>query len=275
MAETEIDLSAAISSLTLNQRFQLPPLYRLGADGKIWIWIISFDGTNLVSCWETLNNFNQGVVQKSTRRVDLNTRSVNLYEQALLEARAEVKKKKDKQGYGEQLIQHDIFSLPAMLCTTWDPKKNQLKRWPVHVMPKLDGVRCRMHILPRDDGTDVIYSDVKMLSRATQVINNLNGIREKFTRFYRHMEEVIRHYLPNISPLFRTDGELYTHELSFDRSVESLDWSIRLAPMRISLDITCLMMLTIDDPYNKAYLLLNEAYNRHVVAQGAVRYLHF
>ena len=56
-----------------------------------------------------------------------------------------------------------------------------------------------------------------MLSRATQVINNMNFIREEFVRFRNHVTIVIMEKFPTVSPIFRTDGELYTKELTFDQ----------------------------------------------------------
>jgi len=274
-AITEIDLSRAPAAPPSDtQSFQLPMLYRVGADGKIWAWSIGFDGQNLIMCWETLSNFQQGLIQSTTRQVLLNSRSVSLYEQALQEARHEYKNKKDRQGYGEQLIQHDIFSLPAMLCTEWDPQKNQIHRWPVWVMAKLDGCRCRAHILPNPI-EDLKLEDVHLVSRATQVINFLNGIRAEYVQFHKTMVEVIRERFPNISPICRVDGELYSHELNFDQ-ISGITRLVRGAsPVENKVKYFMFdLILGMDTTYDTRYLMLLEAYQRHTMKQGGARYLH-
>ncbi len=268
LGQTQVDFSSAPAPMPVGQTFSLPPLYRVGGNGKIWAWAISFDGKDLVMCWETLDNFKQGLIQSTTRPVEMNTRSVSLYEQALLEARHEHKNKRDKQGYGEQLIQHDIFSLPAMLCTTWDPAKNQIRRWPVWVMAKLDGCRCRAHVLPES-------SDVHLMSRATQVINNLRHIREEFARFNQFAMQVITERFPTISPLCRADGELYTHDLDFDQISGITRLVNSASPVEGLVKYYMFdLMMTADVPYDQRYLILVEAFQRHTQLQGCLRYLH-
>lgn len=277
LVTTEVDLSAAPAFIAASaETFQLPPLYRLGGDGKIWVWVISFDGESLVSCWETLNNFQQGLIQSSTRRVEMNSRSASLYSQALQEAQHEHKNKKDKQGYGESLIQHDIFSIPAMLCTEWKPLSNQLKpkSWPLWVQAKLDGIRCRAHHFPEDETKTPM--GVYLLSRATQVICFMNHLREEFVRFSQVIREVIIQKHPTISPLHRTDGELYT--LNKELTFEQLSGMSRLtkgaSPAEHFVKYFMFdLILMIDLPYDQRYLLLQEAYQKHVANQGGARHI--
>lgn len=251
-----------MTSIEVTRTFQLPPLYRVGGNGKTYVWVISFDGQELLTHWETIEKFNAGIIQSSRRRVDLNSRSIGIYEQALQEAQHEHKNKKDKQGYGEQVVQHDIYSMPAMLCTTWDPAKNQIKRWPVWTFPKLDGCRCRMHINPSDDDSkvDTIF-DVQLVSRATQVIHNLNHIRMEFLDLNEKIKTVIRNTYPTIIPLVRVDGELYCSELTFDQ-ISGITRLVReVSPVEGYLKYYVFdLMLTINVPFNLRYRILQQAF---------------
>lgn len=271
---TEVDLSAAPAFTAASaETFQLPPLYRLGGDGKIWVWVISFDGENLVSCWETLNNFQQGLIQSSTRRVETNSRSASLYSQALQEAQHEHKNKKDKQGYGEQLVQHDIFSMPAMLCHEWKPTSRQIVRWPVWVMPKLDGGRCRIHTMSLENTATT--KDVHLISRGTQVVHNLSAIREEFLRFARVATSIISEKCPTASPLFRLDGELYSKNLTFDQISGVMRLKNSVSPVEHLVQYFMFdLILTFDATYDQRYFLLLEIYQKHVAIQGGPRYIY-
>lgn len=261
-----MSLLTTFDSSSANQTFQLPTLFRIGADKKVHVWIISFNGEKLITCWERLDNYQKGVVQTSSRRVELNTRSIGLYEQALQEARAEYKRKKDKDGYNEQLIQHDIFTLPAMLCTKWDPSKNQIRRWPVWTMPKLDGIRCRIHIH---------NSKIYIMSRTSQEYIHLHHIREEFNRFNNIGIQVLQELYPTLSSYFRTDGEIYTLNLTFDQINGICRLTNSVSPNEHHLKYYMFdLMLTFDMTYDQRYALLKMIFDRHVAQQGGERYFH-
>lgn len=247
------DLSQAPKAQQIGlQSFQLPALYRIGADGKIWIWIIHFDGEILHVSWETLNNFKAGIIQTSNRRVEMTSRSLSLYDQALQEAKHEYKNKKEKHGYREEIIHHDLFSLPAMLCTEWSPQKNQIHQWPVWVMPKIDGCRCRAHILPGSQ-------EVHLLSRGTQVIHFLDHIRKQLLLFHQSMIRVLENRLPGT--LYRLDGELYSSEFSFDEISGITRLTRNSNPLEGKLGYYLFdLILSIDLPYENRYMILSEAY---------------
>jgi len=195
------------------QGFQLPPLYRMSASGKEVIWLIAFDGKDLLMYWGRVEKLPLENLRNSRTAVQLNTSGRNLHEQALLEARARWKRKIDKDGYYEKATPtappptHPILDMPAMLANKWDPTKNQIHRWPVWVEEKLDGVRCRAN--PDASG------NAFLISRTRLVFSHLNHIRHDLVQFFPYITAILKRYMPN--PIFRLDGELYTHDLTFDR----------------------------------------------------------
>jgi len=234
--------------------FHLPTLYRVAADGKVWAWSVAFDGSKLIFAWETLDKYQQGLVQVSSRTIETNSRSISLYHQALQEAQAEYKNKIDKSGYSDKIIQKDLFNISAMLCTKWDPNKKQIRRWPVIVQPKLDGCRCRIHL------TDQVY----LISRATQPIHHLLHIREHYQILDRYIKNIIQQWYPGMSDVCRVDGELYSDQLSFDmisgitRLVHQPSQHERLVKYYL-FDL----ILSFDLPYEGRYNILHTAYQMY------------
>jgi len=201
------DFSAAPVSQA--EGFQLPPLYRLGAYDKAYVWIIGFDGTCLVMHWGTVEDMEKGSLQWAKTEVETNLSGRTLQEQAILEAKSRWKRKQDRDGYSEKFIDPNILNMPAMLANTWDPEKNQIKRWPVWVQEKLDGIRCRAN---RDENGKAF-----LISRNKLVLNNFDHIRHELELLFPFIETVLKEFLTSVEPVFRIDGELYTRDLSFDR----------------------------------------------------------
>jgi len=193
--------------------FRLPRLYRIGANGKISAWEISFDGENLVMRWGQFEGFDQGKFRESRRRV-IPKGSLNVYEQARSEAESRWKRKKDRDGYSEELpgkAETLLIDMPAMLGNRWEPDQTetQIRRWPVWVEEKLDGIRCRAYRNP--DGT------ILLKSRTNLTFNHLNHIREDLRQFFPYLESILRERVPDVGNNYFIDGELYSQELTFDR----------------------------------------------------------
>ena len=188
--------------------FTLPPLYKIGAYDKVNVWLIGFNGNHLMMYWGTEMDMKNGSLQNSSAPVELNSTGRNIYEQALLEAKSRWKRKQDKDGYSEKLMDMSILTMPAMLANTWDPAKSQIKNYPVWVEPKLDGIRCRANM---DENNKVV-----LISRTTLVISHFDHIRNDLQNLFPYIEEVLRNAFPDKYPLCRLDGELYTHEIPFD-----------------------------------------------------------
>lgn len=206
------NFSAAVTTIpsaNVAQSFVLPTLYKLGAYDKINVWIISFDGSVLHTYWGTVENLANGSLQSSTRVVDLNSSGRNLYEQALLDARASWKTKCDKDGYSDKTIDKNILSMPAMLAHTFNPTGKQV-RFPAFTSRKYEGCRLRANEIDNDQ--------IFMCSRGTQVINHFDNIRNNLKILFPYIRNVLTRVFPDKHPLFRSDGELYTPEISVDEA---------------------------------------------------------
>jgi DNA ligase-1 len=120
---------------------KLPPLFSRRSDGKIQIWEKEVvgnkhrthsgikDGEIVVSTFTICQAKNEGRSNETTAD-----------EQAMNEAKAEFKKKKDK-GYKEDIHEIDIFTFfEPMLAKVWQDYKDEAE-FPVYVQPKLDGLR--------------------------------------------------------------------------------------------------------------------------------------
>jgi cation transport regulator ChaB len=259
MSGPYIDLSRAPVGQPQYQPFQLPALYRVAADGKVWVWVIGFDGEQIYTNYERLENAQRGSYQTSRKRVDLNTTGRNLYEQALLEAQSDYKKKKDKENYSEQIIAHDIYDQQAMLATKWEPDKNQIKPgdFPVYVQVKIDGVRCRAHHV---EGQGII-----LMSRGKQIIHFLDHVRYEVAYFISAVIEVLKTNFPQMSHMIRTDGELFCPNkklISFD----ALNGISRLERGASPLERNILyyifdLVFAQDMEYRIRHLILTTAYN--------------
>ncbi|AYV86059.1 MAG: ATP-dependent DNA ligase [Solivirus sp.] len=193
------------------QSFQLPILYRIGSFGKIRVWFIVFNGTNLVSYWGTDQDYKVGQMQSSHHPITLNSSGRNLQEQALLEAQSRWKLKHDKEGYSEQIMSGTILTQTAILAKEWKPEQG-IKRFPVWVQPKLDGVRCRVNI-EYDESHE--GSRALLISRNTMVITHFDHIRRDLERFFPIIQRVLTEVFPGHYPLFRLDGELYDQQVPF------------------------------------------------------------
>ncbi len=246
-------LSAIASTSTA--AFTLPILYKLGAYDKVLVWIISFNGTNLIMHWGTEDKLKAGTLQYSVAPVELNTSGRNLQEQALLEARSRWKRKCDKDGFSDKTIDMNVLNMPAMLANTFDPIKRQV-RFPAFVQPKFDGDRARAN--PTEDG------GVYMISRGTKVINHFDHIREDLKKLFPFITNVMLRIFPDSYPLFRTDGELYTSNIAFDQASGITRYSEnRSASSKEILFNYYIFDLIISGnyTYDERLSILNEAYN--------------
>lgn len=240
------------------QTFQLPPLYRLGAYNKSLVWMISFDGQYLVIQWGPVEDMKNGSLQISRTAVKTNKSGRNLYEQALSEARSRWKRKQDKDGYSETVIDTAIMNMEAMLCNKWDPHKNQIKRWPVWVEEKLDGVRGRAN--------EDVDGSVILVSRTTQIISFLQHIKKDLSILFKHIKNILNTYYPKMAPIFRTDGELYSTELTFDQVSGICRLTDKSGPNPNEIYIKYYLFdLVVTDKltYDERYAILQTAYNAY------------
>ncbi|MHB1910000.1 MAG: ATP-dependent DNA ligase [Nitrososphaerales archaeon] len=247
--------------------WSLPELYRTAkrANEVAQIWIIGFNGEHLVSSAGTLADYEKGQLRSHIIDVELNSTGRNLDEQARQEANVRWQRKKDKDGYQEQLIEKDIFSLKAMLGYPWKPNSRQITTWPNLVMAKLDGVRCIIHTV-KDVGVDPLgVSDVIFTTRGGKPIHHFNQLRQELIMFFPYMKRQLVNQFPDKHPAFRLDGEIFTTKLSFN-TISGLS---RLKTVPDPDEDLCDyymfdLILTHDVPYYQRWGLLKQAYKDFV-----------
>lgn len=126
----------------------LPSLYSRRSDGKVQIWRKEVVNNK----HRTHSGIHNGeiVVAEFTAAIPKNVgkkNEVNANDQAMIEAKAEWKKKKDK-GYHEKIEDIDnVGFFEPMLAKVWGDYKEETE-YPAFIQPKLDGLR----LIARKDG---------------------------------------------------------------------------------------------------------------------------
>ena len=206
------------------QGFTFPPLYKRDKFDKVHVWVILFDGVRIVARWAEQEKFRQGVYQENTKDVTLNQTGRNMYEQALLHMQRTWKDKQMKTGYVTEFSDSSILTLNPMLATEWNEKK--IKRWPVYVQPKLDGIRCLANYISNQARPE---DSIEYLSRTNKPFHHMNHIRIALVPLFEIMKCVLRspdilnsnlfalypglkNKLKSNSIIFRFDGEFYSFD---------------------------------------------------------------
>jgi ATP-dependent DNA ligase len=183
---------------TKNNVFTLPTLYKSSVHNHTLEWNISVVGDELVINW----GVSGGKIQESKTKIILNSSGRNYEEQGKLEATSRWKEKQRKDGYSERISNVPVLG-ETMLAVKWEPNKNQIKRWPVWVEEKLDGVRARAYIT---------NGEVVLLTRNKKEILHLEHIKDDLKFFLVNLSKS----LENTSTLV-LDGELCSPVLGFDQ----------------------------------------------------------
>ena len=191
----------------LSEAWKLIPLFKEGTNSEIRVWQVGFeeDYLKIVHGILITTKGENGQLITTTHPIVVNKSGRSLQEQALLEAR---KRYLDQfsAGYlpqGEELPA-ELNGTEAMLAKTLKigegkckSSETRITKYPVSVMPKLDGIRALSRYLA---------GGVHMRSRNNkQHEAPLIHIKEELSTFLK--------YLPANSEL---DGELYTLDLSFN-----------------------------------------------------------
>lgn len=168
-------------------RWQLTPLYKVGAVGALLLWWIAFDAeTNELIMSHGQEN---GVIQENRTLVHLNNSGRSLHEQALLEARQRYKLQIRNKGYRPFGEAAPILKAPSLANKLQDLKTPL--SFPVAVQVKIDGIRCLVR--QTDDGS------LEYRSRSNREYPHLNS------QFDSDLQSLLE-YLPNGAQL---DGELW------------------------------------------------------------------
>lgn len=170
------------------KRWRLPVLYKRDMNGKVSTWQVGFNGKEL----EMTFGKEDGKSRTTVTEVELNSTGRDIQEQGFLEAKSRYKKKCDE-GYRENKDAIDEV-VNVMLANKY--KDDMIKKWPVAVQRKLNGVRARF---TRENGL------IKCYSRKNNEYPWLGHIK-------RELEELFK-YLPPNNDL---DGEIYNHDMTFE-----------------------------------------------------------
>ena len=165
----------------------LQPLYKMDSKGKIRVLTVSYGSDERGSFYEQEHGLLDGKLQTSRTYVaGKNAGKANATtdeEQAEKEAESKRAKKRDRGGYSES-IPEDKPMMP-MLAQSHDKHGHKIK-YPAYVQPKLDGIRCFVHV----DG-----ESVTLKSRTGKEFTSLD-----------HIADAVRELVSVIVPTFPVEN---------------------------------------------------------------------
>jgi ATP-dependent DNA ligase len=230
--------------------FWLPPLYTTSALDKSLIWQVGFDGVNKVY---TIHGHLNGAIQTDSDWILEGIGGRTLQQQAIQIAR---RKYADKYriGYVQDLIAETPCKKP-MKGNVFDIDKKQIKRWPVAVQAKIDGIR------------------MVTKCHTTQKIETYSALNTRWHHLTHVVEElaVLASFLPAGVTL---DGELYVHGWAFTKLTSVIKAVVNVHPDIssvkyhifdvITADVTADTVLMV--PYECRYNMLLTAYKDYIEA---------
>ena len=178
----------------------LAPLYKMDSKGKIRVLTVSYGSDERGWFYEQEHGLLDGKLQTSRTYVKgKNVGRANETtdeQQAEKEADAKWVAKRDRSGYSET-IPEDKPMMP-MLAQSHDKHGHKIK-YPAFVQPKLDGIRCFIHV----DG-----DNVKLVSRTGKEFKSLGHIVDAVSELVSVMGKSVGSFI--------LDGELYNHKFKND-----------------------------------------------------------
>ena len=225
---------------------KLETLYHQGKTGAIVQWNIWTEGAVIVREYGQIGGKMQVARTTATGKNIGRSNETTPDEQALLEAKARHKKRLDgKYSLTIEECKKEVF-LP-MLAGSFDKRKDKVT-YPVHVQPKLDGVRC----LAYWDG-----DSVKLMSRGGKQWNCC-----------QHIIDELEQVLP---PDWVLDGELYIHGSTF-QEITKLVKKLRPESVNVQFHVYDIPKGTGDFQDNSEWL---ERYNTLCsIADSCINYSH-
>ena len=146
-----------------------------------------------------------GKLQTQTKEVTSGKAGRDVCAQAILLADRMYTDKREKTGYTDNPHMDNtsvsVMHAPIypMLAQTYSDKRKKNIRFPCIGQPKWDGIRCISHVDPMEG--------VTLRSRRGVNFFNMNHIRNDLMVLFERMQR---------GPTFYIDGELYSHDLSFE-----------------------------------------------------------
>ena len=174
----------------------LQPLYKMDSKGKIRVLTVSYGSDERGSFYEQEHGLLDGKLQ--TSRTYVAGKNAGKANATTDEEEAESKraKKRDRGGYSES-IPEDKPMMP-MLAQSHDKHGHKIK-YPAYVQPKLDGIRCFVHV----DG-----ESVTLKSRTGKEFKSLGHIADAVRELVSVMGKSVGSFI--------LDGELYNHRFKED-----------------------------------------------------------
>lgn len=192
------------------QSWKFPPLFKEGLNGEIAVWQIGFEFNTqrlkTVYGKVVTSKGEKGKLVTAYHPIVVNNSGRNLQDQATLEARRKYLDQYETKNYipkGSTELPEDLRGKAPMLSkklklTNEDNDGIPLKKFPVNVSEKIDGIRNLTRLSPN--------GDILMRSRNNKAHEApLTHIKEEMSKFLR--------YLP---PGCEVDGELYIPGINFN-----------------------------------------------------------
>ena len=238
-----------IDSTPKTKSWKYVPLFSEKMNGEIRVWQVGFDeeeerlkiihGVLVTSKGEVGEN-----LQTTYHPVVVNQSGRSLKEQALLQARKRYMDKYDN-GYlptGETLPS-ELSGAKPMLAAKY--KKKSVKKFPVSVMKKIDGIRGLFRIHNKE---------IQLRSRTNKIWNHMQHIKAEIKIFLK--------YLPLNSEL---DGELYIHGMAL-QDIKSIQGN--MSTLHSKHDEMKYYIFDLIEPkklsWEKRYTILVNAYKRYL-----------
>jgi len=211
-----------------------PKLYEQSSTGKVKHWQISVTKeSEKLSIITVMYGAGDSKVRVSESKITSGknlgrSNETSAFDQAVLEAEATWKHKKDK-GYVENLANLSDEVLLPMLAHKFQERKHDIV-YPAYVQPKLDGVRCLAKLL--DDGT------IKYYSRMGKEFTTLGHLTPSLLKI--------------MAPGMTLDGEIYSHDYTFQ---EMISFVKKLRPQSKDLEYHIFDIVSNETFVNRLYFL--------------------
>ena len=124
---------------------KLPKLYQTASTGKIKVWEAKVVGTEDKAQLIILHGIKDGKMIEDIREIEPKnigrSNQTTSYEQAISEAQSRWNKKKDREGYSENIEEENTSFISPMLAHRYQDRYKDII-FPAYAQPKLNGNRC-------------------------------------------------------------------------------------------------------------------------------------
>ena len=243
-------------------------MYKTDQRGATRYWQIGFEPTTneLISRYGVLQKSDgtPGAIRTGRLTVKLNKAGRDYQAQALLQARSKFKSKY-KKNYRRQNEETPTRPLPQLSNPYIPPDINvrsnvtddNLLRGVV-CQPKVDGIRA---LAWKDE------KSVTLLSRLNNEFSSPVHIREELWYYFFYLDNSIKRYLPNYRREFGIDGELYNHDIIFEK-ISSIVRSESTIPEAIyDMKYYIFDIIILDVPVETRIAIMTESYNLFIESQ--------